>query len=308
MAKTIKFNLILDGHAVRTLDDMREHFSIEDVLKYYENGLLLRWLDVRGYKEQYDIVNNIDSSQDLMDIIKQLIKIFKVETDEKEIEEAIYILKYLREDMELKKAYSESSHKTEQILDDYFSGYRALILHMCDNKDNIAVLKADAKEMLKYKSLFSADFYRLYFYLYENAPKAIFAILTIEKLREYWLGDMQICKDSVGFDEIAKEPEKVIYYHIKDNFLGAANINTLKETLGDDLKIVTRDTNGMWDTLETDEVKVMIIETASQINVKNIGQAKEKLECKDVKYKFPILNGLEFQCSNASQSLMYMEV
>ena len=52
MAKTIKFNLILDKQPVRTIDELRENFSIEDMLKYFKNGLLLRWLKVRGYEAE----------------------------------------------------------------------------------------------------------------------------------------------------------------------------------------------------------------------------------------------------------------
>lgn len=62
MAKTIKFNLILDNYPVRNIEGLQEHFSIEDMLKYFENGLLLRWLNVRGYDEQYALVKNIDKS------------------------------------------------------------------------------------------------------------------------------------------------------------------------------------------------------------------------------------------------------
>ena len=54
MAKTIKFNLILDNYPVRNIEGMQEHFSIEDMLKYFKNGLLLRWLKVREYEKEYD--------------------------------------------------------------------------------------------------------------------------------------------------------------------------------------------------------------------------------------------------------------
>lgn len=40
MAKTIKFNLICDNTPVRTIEDLQNNFSIEDVLNYYRNGLL----------------------------------------------------------------------------------------------------------------------------------------------------------------------------------------------------------------------------------------------------------------------------
>ena len=52
MAKTIKFNLICDNTPVRTIEDLQNNFSIEDVLDYYRNGLLCRWLKVRGYEEE----------------------------------------------------------------------------------------------------------------------------------------------------------------------------------------------------------------------------------------------------------------
>ena len=52
MAKTIKFNLVCDGNSVRTLEDLKNNFSIEDVLEYYKSGLLLRWLNVRGFEEE----------------------------------------------------------------------------------------------------------------------------------------------------------------------------------------------------------------------------------------------------------------
>lgn len=44
MAKTIKFNLICDGDPVRTIEDLQNHFSVEDLLDYYEKGLLAKRL------------------------------------------------------------------------------------------------------------------------------------------------------------------------------------------------------------------------------------------------------------------------
>ncbi len=41
MAK-IKFNLNFGSEQIRTLDDLRDNFSIEDVLDVYNNGLLIK--------------------------------------------------------------------------------------------------------------------------------------------------------------------------------------------------------------------------------------------------------------------------
>lgn len=90
MAKTIKFNLICNNEPIRTIEDLRENFVIEDILNYYRNGLLERWLKVRGYTEVLEQVAKI-SDEDSMGIITQLIKIFKVESNEEEIQRNIYI-------------------------------------------------------------------------------------------------------------------------------------------------------------------------------------------------------------------------
>ena len=145
MAKTIKFNLILDNYPVRNIEGLQEHFSIEDMLKYFKNGLLLRWLDVRGYKTQYDAVAAINQSSDKKEIVMALVKIFEVaEMEIADIEKAIGILTYLDEEKELNAIYKENAFSKKQIITDYHSGYIALIMHMEENKDNMAILKADA--------------------------------------------------------------------------------------------------------------------------------------------------------------------
>lgn len=44
MAKTIKFNLICDEYPALTIEDLQNHFSVEDLLDYYEKGLLAKRL------------------------------------------------------------------------------------------------------------------------------------------------------------------------------------------------------------------------------------------------------------------------
>lgn len=117
MAKTIKFNLILDNYPVRNIEGLQEHFSIEDMLKYFKNGLLLRWLDVRGYKTQYDAVAAINQSSDKKEIVMALVKIFEVaEMEIADIEKAIGILTYLDEEKELNAIYKENAFSKSRLL------------------------------------------------------------------------------------------------------------------------------------------------------------------------------------------------
>lgn len=292
MAKTIKFNLILDDCPVRNLEGLREHFSIEDMLKYFENGLLLRWLNVRGYDEQYDAVEAIDKSLGRKEIITSLVKIFEVvEMDIADIEKAIGILAYLDEEKELNAIYKENAYAKKQIIDDYHSGYTALIMHIEENKDNMALLKADAIQMERvYFGLFELNHYELYFRLVESAPKAIFAILTRDSLRKFWIGE---------------EANAKIYSSVKTALLATAKA---KEILGDDLKIVKRNTQAMWDPIEKPEVKLMVISIAAGTFIKNAGNFSEKLGNADVNDKLVKFDGLEYQCNSETYELLYMEV
>lgn len=292
MAKTIKFNLILDNYPVRNIEGLQEHFLIEDMLKYFENGLLLRWLNVRGYEKQYAAVEAIDKSLDRKEIVMALVKIFEVvEMDVADIEKAIGILTYLDEEKELNAIYKENAFSKKQIVDDYHSGYAALVMHMEENKDNMAMLKADAIQMEReYFGLFELNHYELYFRLVETAPKAIFAILTRDAFRKFWIGD---------------EANAKIYTSVKTALLATAKA---KEILGDDLKIVKRNTQAMWDPIERPEVKLMVISIVAGTFIKNAGNFSEKLGNTDVNDKLVKFDGLEYQCNNESYELLYMEV
>ena len=94
MAKTIKFNLICDGFPVRTLEDLQNHFSVEDVLTYYNNRMLHLWLTVRGYTEELDVISDI-RQEDPSAIAKKLIRIFDISTDKQEMETTLYFLRYI---------------------------------------------------------------------------------------------------------------------------------------------------------------------------------------------------------------------
>ena len=293
MAKTIKFNLILDKQPVRTIDELRENFSIEDMLKYFKNGLLLRWLKVRGYEAEYKAVKDIDNSSTSKDIVISLIKIFgMIDVDMDNIEKEISILEYQEQEKELNKFYAKNAFAKKQVIEDYHAGYDKLIMHMEENSDNMAILKADTIQMEReYSELFFLDHYHLYFRLLQFAPKAIFSMLTRDIFREYWIGE--------NANETIK---KSIEYNVLEGE------NSIKTILGDDLKIVKRDTEAMWDPIERSTTKVMILSIKKGTFIKNAGNFSEKLGYNDVMKTLPILNGLEYQSNSDIHKLLYMEV
>lgn len=303
MAKTIKFNLILDGYPVRTIESLQEHFSIEDTLRYFRNGLLARWLDVRGYTEKLEAVKRIDPDANARTIVSELARIFEIKANSSSIEESIAILNYLDEEKASDAVYRENAFEKRQIIGDYHSGYNELIRNMEDHQEDMALLKADAIELERtYLDLFMLDYGNLFYRLAANAPRAVFAILTREALRKYWL---VYDSDLDRRNRYGLYVNFGIYDSIKKNLLLA---NKVKSILGDDLKILKRNTQAMWDPIERPEVKIMVISMRSGSFIKNAGEFSEKLGASDVNEKFLFLNGLEYQCNDESYELRYMEV
>ena len=188
MAKTIKFNLICDEKPVRTIEDLQNNFSIEDVLEYYYNGLLQRWLKVRGYETELEKVSAI-TTEDSMEIIKELIKIFEVSVEEEEVEESIYMLKFLEERKESYEIYRKQDIATKQIMEDYESGYQNLINEILEEPDNAARIKANIEEiMTNYEWAFELNHRKIFWELVdENFLLAMMCLLMNKKSRTYFL-------------------------------------------------------------------------------------------------------------------------
>ncbi len=291
MAKTIKFNLILDGYPVRTLEGVQEHFSIEDMLEYFRNGLLERWLEVRDYVEELEAVKDIDPEADDDEVVKTLIQIFDIAINNEDVEKGIEILTYLKRARELNAEYKKDAFEKHQVIEAYHAGYEATVQHMIDNKDNMALLKADVLEIEReYLGLFGLNHYELYFTLEEQAPQAIFAFLTRDAFRKYWIDE-------------GSNPK--ILGSIKRQLLP---VDTMKSILGENLKVVTRNTQAMWDPIERPEVNLMLLRIQPGTFVKNAGEFAEKLSADDVNEKFLRLKGLEYQCNIETYELLYMEV
>ena len=134
MAKVLKFDLMLDNCNVRSLEGLQEHFVIEYVLKYFEDGTLSRWLKVLNYSEQLAEVEAIDKTLDKKDIALQLAHIFGIENvDSADVEKALSVFSYLEKKQELTATVQENALLKKQAVEEYLADYEALIQHMIDN-------------------------------------------------------------------------------------------------------------------------------------------------------------------------------
>lgn len=294
MAKTIKFNLILDEKPVRTIEDLRENFAIEDILEVYNNGLLHRWLEVRGYLDVLEKVNYIKDETNIGQI-KNLIKIFEIDCDDAKIEESIGILDFIIEKKVLLEHYNKLDYKLKVVIDDYHAGYDSIINDIIENKDNMPKIKANIKEIEEnYMGLFNLNYRELYNILVSNAPLAVFAILMNNKMRSYF----------IAYDN-SSENTKLIYNKIKEF---VKNKTVLKEKLGEELKLFKGNTEAYWKDIEPKDKKLMVISMEDGNYVRNAGIFGEELSSLDINNNFIVLSGIDYKSNNAYHELLYMEV
>lgn len=260
MAKTIKFYMICDDHPVRTIDDLREHFGMEDVLDYYKRGIFQRWLKVRGYEAELEAVNQMNAADDA-EALTKLIRIFDVEKDPAEIAEFIKILKYNEEKAkaaeEKKKKEEEEKIKAEEqkknkdgqnanASDSDKARYLGLVNTILENSTNKAVIKSAVKEIAEnYRHIFEQDYVTLFYLLYECAPMAIFVMLSFDVMREKYLSDdamrsLALPKNTFGIDSSILLSEKL--QEAKDKRSNNTNIGPVA---GMNTGIVTGVTTGV---------------------------------------------------------------
>ena len=116
MSTSFKFNLLIDGQKVRTLEELRKNFNLEDILAYFYSGKLQNWLSSRDYKHELDQVKDIASSNKL-DVSSKLLDIFKIEPDKKELQYFNVDGQQVRTVEELRKNFN-----LEDVLKHFYSG------------------------------------------------------------------------------------------------------------------------------------------------------------------------------------------
>ena len=305
MAKTIKFNLNCDGYPVRTLEDLQNHFSVQDVWGYYQNGLLQRWLDVRGYETETKAIAAV-TNKDAMTVMKELIRIFKVETDTDQVEQSLYILKYEEERQKRLAAYQEESHNMQQIIRDYHSGYARLATDILKHPDDAARIKANIRTIVEeYPKLLKLNHRNLFYLLKEKSALALMCCLMNDTTRAYYL-PVNVSKEK-GKTELDTEynaDKAAMYKAICD----LVEESSFSEKLGNNLLRFSGQTDGYWKDLAAKGKKYIIIKMESRNYVRSAGQTGGDLSYDEVAKKFVILNGIDYKSAYPLDELWYMEV
>lgn len=78
--KLIKFDLPIDGVKVKTVEELREHFTPE-ILDHFRSGLLAKWLVSRKLQDELEAIKALDGAEDAL-LLKGLCDVFGIEADE----------------------------------------------------------------------------------------------------------------------------------------------------------------------------------------------------------------------------------
>lgn len=305
MAKTIKFNLICDNKPVRIIEDLKNNFSIEDVLAYYDNKLLHKWLEVRGYSDELEKVNAIKAEKHI-EIIKELIKIFNVICDNKKIEESVYILEYLEKRQELCSIYDKENYKIKNIIKDYEVGYKQLVEDILENPDDVAKIKANIFEMVtNYDWILELNHRELFYMMKEKSMLTIMCLLMNEQSRNYYLPIKKENEDgTTTLDTDSNYDKSNMFRHICE----IIKSSDFEKNLGDNLITFSGVTDSYWKDLEPKGKKYMIISMGNGDFVRSSGLSGGDLSSSDILNQFVIVDGIDYKSNSQTRKLVYMEV
>ena len=124
MAKVIKFNMMVDGVSVRTMEELIEHFNISDVVELYESGTLLRWLQARDYLDHAEKLLQIDTAAPLEEKAKALCSAFGFAPEE--TQRAISDMLHTRQREAALKEYAQDAASVDKIIENYLADYEKL--------------------------------------------------------------------------------------------------------------------------------------------------------------------------------------
>lgn len=303
MAKTIKFNLILDSKPVRTIEELQENFCIDDILEFYQKGLLQKWLKVRGFDEY---LKKVEAIPEKKSAIIELIKIFEIEKSEKEIKEAVYSLEFWEERKTELEKWNKKDVKVKEIIVDYHNGYGALKAKILENKEDMPFMKSAAKEIFnKYYEIFKIDQWYFFNSFEDDVPLVIYAVLMNKKLRNLFLEDEEIAKIlRKKFTLKTKSEQKNLFSSFQTS--EEKDINELQKKSG--IFIYKGATGSSWKNLEVEKTKVMVLSIPQGAFVRSANKPKEEFSATDVNGNFLILDGLLYKSKNAQFPIVYMEV
>lgn len=330
MAKTIKFNLIVDGKPVRTLEALRENFVVEDVFEALRGGLLLRWLETRGYADEAEKIRVLaDVPGDEVQTMRKVIAALGAEADERSLYALQYRAERVRRYLACQKGKAREAALVKAYQENYFKLANALLDHP-DYGANAAQIKAAIAEMAThYEWVLDLHHRSLFLSLCRGGYwLSVMCLLMNPTTRRYYLPDTIELEDGKAvrdvdrslpttdpeYDEMKfkKEAMEAIWSFVRQR------VETVRKGVGEEnLRVFAGETAGYWKDLEVKGRQYMVL----RMGVLADGRASTELDyirpagahgvehsTSQANGAFMILDGLDYKSGSSQRSVLYMEV
>ena len=288
MTKAIKFNLLLDKHPVRDLDDLRANFNLDDLLTAYHSHTLHRWLEVRGLTAELEQLNAIKSTDELS-ISSALCELFQENLSEAEIKTAVYPLEFRKQQQQQLEKLDSQLFKKDAVIKSYHAGYEQLCAEMLEKAEDYPFLKAVVNILwTDYAQLFSVDFDLFFSIFIEKSPLALFTMLANDDYRQSGL-----------FEKKRKER---VFLSIPNQMEETTTFK--KQTIEQEGKLekYSGDTNHSWRKIADERVIIKkITEATSSVKLKDNNGTEYPKQAGVGK----VMNGLHFYSYGAADSVEY---
>jgi DNA-directed RNA polymerase subunit F len=297
MVKKIKFNLILDGNPVRNIEQLRENFNVDDIIEYSKNGLLLKWLDIRGYHDYKHRIELI-SQKNSLKYLKELIKIFSIPQDSENLEEALLEIESREAKYNKLKELAELKFNFDVIIHRYHNDYETLKNKIEENSTNIAFLKNSNSQFEKdFFELFKLEHKQLFYRFFEDYPLVIIVFLMSERLRGFFLNDTKIIDKITDIFEIKKREVQKIYSQYREDTNGDENFKNI-------LNFYSENTEHQWRNIESEEILIVNATAGIKLREKN----QETQEVTHVFAKGTLFHGLDINSYKSTHFVKYIKL
>jgi len=291
--KQIKFNLILDGKPVRTIEELQDNFNLDDILDYFFNGLLEKWLKVRKYDSFLAQVQKINAKIEIVEISKKLINIFNIELND----EAIFYANFLQNHKKNLENLAKTKVRTSQVITNYHKQYNKLKSEIDSNQYNLAYLKNGVSFLEKrFFELFVLEHEKLVQYYFDTNILMLIAMMFNNKLRKFVIENYTIKTRISSILAIRETMIKEIFNELKN--LKDDEPHRLKKYI----KTFQKNSSKEWIKL-TDE-DTLIIRSNAGVKLREPNNPESELGY--VYAKSSVLKGLEFQSFKNNHFVQYI--
>lgn len=309
--KTIKFNIVVNDTVIRSVEQLKNNFNIDDVYELYSKGILQKWLLLKNEQLLAEKLDAI-STKNIKEIISEILSVFEYTNED--VETSAFAFVYRIEYKEKLEEFKTNAQKYESLVEEYHSDYEYLKQKLSNpemfidynttntmdddylNSEEYYIQKAKEFSLIKtavneiaerYIRLFKLDVVTFFDEYMDHNPIVIMACMMNNKLVDILLEDQ----------------------YIKNQLEMKFNNTDLLNALNPHLQVYQGSTEGMWKYLGDKDKSYLVINiTTGGCRVGEQNALDVDFDHSQINGKYKLLKGLLFKSSSSTQHVQYLEV